>query len=356
MTNSTFTNNPNRRAKGRIIFDIINIKSDKERLENQEGVYFKFNLHNDVLSTKYKMLLIGPEDSPYVGGFYMFDAQFPDQYPYFPMTMKSRTQGGSIRKHPNLYVNGKCCFSFLGTWAGPPWTACQNPETVGISMRSVLTNNPIINEPGWEKRDDARTKLYETMVRYFNIRYAVIKVINEIDKSPFSELADAVKRNFIKYYSFYNEEVKKFEKYNGITKKSPVYGFSTTFEVEFVKSELKRLFGKYSGEYGTKVSSEKKSSEEMEEQQVNTTDEEVVNSGESINETNKNSQLVQETLEDVSILSSKKTIKIKKKAVRKAPKKSAIHFDEGVVLIGLDSNNWKVKKYESGQKRWVKCG
>ena len=107
MTNSTFTNNPNRRAKGRIIFDIINIKSDKERLENQEGVYFKFNLHNDVLSTKYKMLLIGPEDSPYVGGFYMFDAQFPDQYPYFPMTMKSRTQAGSIRKHPNLYVNGK---------------------------------------------------------------------------------------------------------------------------------------------------------------------------------------------------------------------------------------------------------
>merc|ERR1711991_971857 len=117
--------------------------------------------------------------------------------PYFPMTMKTRTQGGSIRKHPNLYVNGKCCFSFLGTWSGPPWTACQNPQTVAISMKSVLTNNPIVNEPGWETKNDSRTKLYETMVRYFNIRYAVIKVLQEIDTSPFSEFKDAVRLNFI---------------------------------------------------------------------------------------------------------------------------------------------------------------
>ena len=80
-------------------------------------------------------MLIGPEDSPYVGGFYTFDAQFPTNYPYFPMTAKTRTQGGSLhlKASLNLYVNGKCCFSFLGTWSGPPWTACQNPETVAVS-------------------------------------------------------------------------------------------------------------------------------------------------------------------------------------------------------------------------------
>ena len=45
--------------------------------------------------------------------------QFPDNYPYYPMTMKIGTQGGGIRKHPNLYTGGKCCFSFLGIWQGP---------------------------------------------------------------------------------------------------------------------------------------------------------------------------------------------------------------------------------------------
>ena len=129
------------------------------------------------------------------------------------MTMKTRTQGGSIRKHPNLYVNGKCCFSFLGTWSGPPWTACQNPETVAISMKSVLTNNPIVNEPGWEKKDDERTKLYETMVRYFNIRYAVINVLRTIDGSPFKVFKEDMQKNFVKFYSHYLKEVKVFQKY-----------------------------------------------------------------------------------------------------------------------------------------------
>ena len=83
MSNATYTNNPARRAKGRILFDVTNITKDSKRLAEQDGVYFKFNVSDDIVDTKYKMMLIGPEDSPYVGGFYTFDAQFPDQYPYF---------------------------------------------------------------------------------------------------------------------------------------------------------------------------------------------------------------------------------------------------------------------------------
>ena len=341
MSSATYTNNPNRRAKGRIIFDINNINNDSERLANQDGVYFKFKTGENELDTKYKMMLVGPEDSPYVGGFYMFDAQFPDQYPYFPMTMKTRTQGGSIRKHPNLYVNGKCCFSFLGTWSGPPWTACQNPQTVAISMKSVLTNNPIVNEPGWENKNDSRTRLYETMVRYFNIRYGVIKVINEIDNSSFSVFKDAVVSNFIKFYSHYLKEVTKFEKYDGETKKSPVYGFSVNFEVTFVKNELDRLYNKYNQtKKKYKISKKTTKSDEI---KVNETTEVQVNSNE---ETTNN------TTQDKKI---KKKIKIKRKATRKAPKESAVNFENGEIAIGLDGKDWCVKEYDSGVKRWIKC-
>ena len=345
MTKATYTNTPNRRAKGRILFDINNIKNDSERLANQDGIYFKFNATDNELDTRYKMMLIGPEDSPYVGGFYMFDAKFPDQYPYFPMTMKTRTQGGSIRKHPNLYVNGKCCFSFLGTWSGPPWTACQNPQTVSISMKSVLTNNPIVNEPGWETKNDSRTKLYETMVRYFNIRYAVIKILNEIDNSPFSDFKDAVKYNFIKFYKHYIDEVAKFEKYSGVTKNSPVYGFSVTFDVDYVKTELQKFYDKYSPKYEKKLPAKKKIKLKKPKKEVKDDEETQVNI--DVDEIKP-----KETTEIVKI---KKKIKIKKKAVRKAPKKSATQFDEGYILVGLDGNNWNVKKYESGVKRWVKC-
>ena len=81
------------------------------------------------ISTHYYQLLMGLKNSPYECGFYVFKGQFPDNYPFKPMTMKSLTQGGNVRKHPNFYVCGKCCFSFLGTWSGPPWTPCQNSKS-----------------------------------------------------------------------------------------------------------------------------------------------------------------------------------------------------------------------------------
>ena len=126
--NIKYTNNPNNKAKSRIIFDSKEVSSDKDSL-SQEGLYFNFKI-DKIVDTQYHMLIVGPNDSPYSGGYYMFDCQFPDLYPFFPMKIISKTQGGDIRKHPNLYKNGKCCFSFLGTWSGPPWTACHNPKTV----------------------------------------------------------------------------------------------------------------------------------------------------------------------------------------------------------------------------------
>ena len=311
---ATYKNSPQKRAIGRIIYDIKSINKSTEILGEENGLYFNFN-NEDTINTRYKMLIIGPEDTPYVGGFYLFKAQFPDQYPFYPMTMKSITQGGGVRKHPNLYISGKCCFSFLGTWSGPPWTACQNPQTVGISMRSVLTNNPLTNEPGWVGKDDERTKLYEIIIRYFNIRYGVIGVIDN-PPSHFDYFKDIIKYNFVKYYNHYLNELPKFEQYKNKTIKSPAYGFSITIDYDYVKNRLNQLFKELSKQLTIKCDK--------------TTDD-------SINNTPNN------------------TITPVIKYIRKSPVDKASKYDEGTIKDGKDGKKWIVRKFDSGRMQWIRC-
>ena len=347
---ATYTNNPNPRAKRRMVFDINSIKNDTDEIKFQKGIYFDFKV-DESFDCNYNMLIIGPEDSPYVGGFYGFDGKFPDNYPYYPMTMKTLTQGGGIRKHPNLYTGGKCCFSFLGTWQGPPWTACQNPDTVGVSMRSVLTNNPIINEPGWEKKNDSKTKLYEDMIIYFNLRYAVVEFLTELRKKSgigykFRALSNRVYEHFIYNYDkgFYQEKLSKIKSYHGQNLKSPVYGFSVEFNIKYVDSQLKSLYSeivKENGHLKSKIPSI------IAKTSIGEVDVPINSSVETTDDISKKS-------DDSSVSSSESstTLKIKKKYTRKAPKEKAKNFELNHELKGLNGKMWVVKTTKTGQKRW----
>ena len=303
MSSATYNNIPERRAKTRIVYDVRKYEKDREIMAI-EGLYFKFNMNNitsgQVFSTKYSMLIVGPDDTPYEGGFYFFKAQFPDQYPFLPMKMKTMTQGENIRKHPNLYTNGKCCFSFLGTWPGPPWTACQNPCTVGMSMRSVLTKNPIINEPGWEKKDDNRTKLYEELVIYFNLRWAVVNIMENINTPLYRDFKKDIEENFIKNYSKYLKQLESIYHHNNKTIQSPVYKFTVELKLDSLKHRLGDIYN----------------------------------------------NLVPGGLKTM-------TSTIKPKNVRRSPKEKASCFEEGTIKIGLDKREWISKKYDSGMCRWI---
>ena len=242
---ATYDNEPNSMAINRINFDINRLDRDKDTLDN-EKIYFRF-YEGDDLNTKYKQLIIGPKDTPYDGGFYLFNAQFPDQYPFHPPKMKTRTQGEGVRKHPNLYVSGKCCFSFLGTWSGPPWTACQNPYTVAFSMRSVLTKEPLRNEPGYENVNDSRQNLYEYIIDYFNLKWGVYNVVNEIlNKSgvagkEFICFKNEILKYYYENYNSYLVQLDKFKKDDGKVIDSPVYGFKIKINYSELKINLNNL-------------------------------------------------------------------------------------------------------------------
>ena len=75
---------------------------------NENGIYCDFDdrdIHN------VKVLIIGPEDTPYEYGYYLFRLRFPFNYPLEPPKVTFMTQGHNIRFNPNLYTNGKVCLS-----------------------------------------------------------------------------------------------------------------------------------------------------------------------------------------------------------------------------------------------------
>lgn len=98
-----------------------------------------------------KIMIAGPEDTPYSGGLFEFDCYMPLTYPETPPLMHLRTTGGgTVRFNPNLYNNGKVCLSLLGTWPGRPeeqWSSSSTLLQVLVSIQSmILIDAPYYNE------------------------------------------------------------------------------------------------------------------------------------------------------------------------------------------------------------------
>jgi len=104
---------------------------------------------------KMKVMIIGPQGTPYENGCFLFDLFLPADYPdQCPKMIYQTTGNGQMYFNPNLYTEGKICISLLGTWQGPGW----DPETSTIlqllvSIQAlVFVDYPLENEPGYEGR------------------------------------------------------------------------------------------------------------------------------------------------------------------------------------------------------------
>jgi ubiquitin-protein ligase len=99
-----------------------------------------------------KIMIAGPENTPYAGGLFEFDCFLPIQYPNTPPLMNLCTTGGAkVRFNPNLYHCGKVCLSLLGTWAGSAEERWQPRKStllqVLVSIQGmILVEAPYFNE------------------------------------------------------------------------------------------------------------------------------------------------------------------------------------------------------------------
>jgi ubiquitin-protein ligase len=137
-----------------------------------------YYIHDDTDILKGYALIIGPSDTPYFGGFYFFEFNYPYDYPFSPPKVKYMTNDGQTRYNPNLYKCGKVCVSILNTWSGDKWSACQTINSILLTLCSLLNNTPFLNEPG--QHAGSRDYIaYNKSIEYCNINFVICEMINQ---------------------------------------------------------------------------------------------------------------------------------------------------------------------------------
>jgi len=178
------------------------LKDVKQIIKNpltDHGIYY---IHDDNDMMKGYALIIGPSDTPYFGGNYFFELNYPTDYPHSPPKVKFCTNGNNIRFNPNLYKCGKVCISILNTWRGDQWTSCQTISTVLLTLCTLLCSDPILNEPGIT-RSCSDFKKYTDIIEYANIDIAVCDIIKKkegVYHDFFDSFLPFIKDNFMKNY------------------------------------------------------------------------------------------------------------------------------------------------------------
>ena len=166
-------------------------------VDGRNGIYMR--LQDDVI----RAAIVGPDGTPYEGGFFFFDITIPLDYPNKPPHVKFGTLNPRVRFNPNLYTDGKVCLSLLGTWHGPAWTACCSISTVMLSIQAlVLSENPLRNEPGFETASEERLLKYDLVVEYYTYSVAVCDMLQRAPTQFevfHDELSIHVYNNFDKY-------------------------------------------------------------------------------------------------------------------------------------------------------------
>ncbi|KAL5340128.1 hypothetical protein BJX70DRAFT_387557 [Aspergillus crustosus] len=132
------------------------IRNEFEILESSlpPGIFVRsWESRMDIL----RILIIGPEGTPYEYAPFVIDMRLTPEFPHKPpSTFFHSWTSGQGPVNPNLYEDGKICLSILGTWP------TKNPDETWSPVKStvlqilvsimglVLVKSPFYNEAGYE--------------------------------------------------------------------------------------------------------------------------------------------------------------------------------------------------------------
>ena len=222
------------------------LKDVKEIFKNpltEQGIYY---IHDDDDMLKGYALIIGPSDTPYFGGNYFFEINYPTDYPHSPPKVKYCTNAENIRFNPNLYTSGKVCISLLNTWRGDQWTSCQTISTILLTLCTLLCKNPLLNEPNVSlKHVDMNS--YNEIIEFSNLNIAVCDILsrkNSVYLPFFENFYPFVQKRFIENIDKLLEfAVKKNEQFKNqeINFKTGFYSMSINVDYNKVIQKLNEL-------------------------------------------------------------------------------------------------------------------
>lgn len=229
---------PNRTAIKRLASDVKNIMNDPL---DAHGIYYK---HDDENILKGYAMLVGPENTPYNYGYYLFEFNFPSDYPYRPPVLTFHTNGDRIRMNPNLYRSGKVCISILNTWKGEQWSSCQTIRTVLLTLITILNDKPLTNEPGY-KETDKDFNHYNEIIYYKNIDISILRVIDKCEQYIITKhFISIMKELFVKNYENIIKLVDEKKEKSPKSYKTSVYDMYVPIYYDKLKNEIKMLYDK----------------------------------------------------------------------------------------------------------------
>lgn len=201
------------------------------------GIYYS---HDDTDMLKGYAMIVGAENTPYFGGFYFFDFQFPYDYPYSPPKVTYMTNDGVTRYNPNLYKDGKVCVSILNTWSGDKWSSCQTISSILLTLCSLLNEAPLKNEPGINHGDRDFIP-YQKSIEFSNIHFAICGMINLSYNNipqPFEIFYSFMRENFLKNYDKLMEFVEAHINDAPVFQTVHIYKMSTYINYSELKEKL----------------------------------------------------------------------------------------------------------------------
>jgi ubiquitin-conjugating enzyme E2 Z len=171
------------------------------------GIYY-FN-DNDSLNIG-TAILFGPKDTPYEYCPLEYSFTIPDDYPFSPPKVLYKTNDGRTRFHPNFYADGKVCLSILGTYSGPKWASSLNITTVLLSIYSLMTNNPLTQEPCYENTNlsSPKNQQYAEFIEHQMIKL-FLEMYNNKYYEKYMNLDDDFKNRINKNYELILNKLKK---------------------------------------------------------------------------------------------------------------------------------------------------
>uniref|UniRef100_A0A1I7TC69 UBIQUITIN_CONJUGAT_2 domain-containing protein n=1 Tax=Caenorhabditis tropicalis TaxID=1561998 RepID=A0A1I7TC69_9PELO len=201
-----------------------------------------------------KVLISGPDDTPYANGLFEFDIFFPTGYPFSPPKCAFLTTGsGNVRFNPNLYNDGKICLSILGTWEGRPeekWNPYCSLMQVLVSIQGLIfVKDPYFNEPGFERyqgteRGDEYSRKYNLQIEHATLNYA----IREQLKKPSEHFREVIEKHLwlkrdaiLKQAEDWIQNVKNDFGDDKTSKRRDVFAFETGFNPQTQERVVQNL-------------------------------------------------------------------------------------------------------------------
>ncbi|CAG8665282.1 7371_t:CDS:2, partial [Paraglomus brasilianum] len=106
---------------------------------------FSAGLVDDENVYEWEIMILGPPETLYEGGFFKANMTFPKDYPLMPPSLRFVTE----MWHPNVYPSGDVCISILHPPgedrfgyedAGERWMPVHTVETILLSVISMLSS------------------------------------------------------------------------------------------------------------------------------------------------------------------------------------------------------------------------